>query len=79
MLKKEIIKKGVCADISTGLNESFKRYNFSLLSPEEIFAKLNGGESFFKLDLSDAYLQVHVDDECSKLLIVNSTQSTIQI
>ena len=32
-----------------------KQYNSSLPSPEEIFAKLNGGKFFSVLDLSDAY------------------------
>eukprot|EP00106_Octopus_bimaculoides_P020916 XP_014788358.1 PREDICTED: uncharacterized protein K02A2.6-like [Octopus bimaculoides] len=62
----------VCADFSTGLNECLIPYNYSLPSPEEIFTKLNGGKFFSKLVLSEAYLQVKVDEECSKLLSINT-------
>ena len=34
----------VCADYSTGLNDSLKTYNYPLTSSEKIFAKLNGGK-----------------------------------
>ena len=39
---------------------------------EDIVAKLNGGKIFSKLDLSDAYLQVMVDEETSKLLTITA-------
>ena len=39
--------------------------------PEDTFAKLNGGKVFLSLDLSDVYLQVQVNEECSKLLTIN--------
>lgn len=54
----------MCADFSTGLNEGLKQHNYPLPSPEEIFVKLYGGKFFSKLDLSDAYLQIHVDEDC---------------
>ncbi|XP_014775932.1 uncharacterized protein K02A2.6-like [Octopus bimaculoides] len=44
----------------------------SLPTPKDIFAKLNGGKIFSKLDLSDAYLQIKVNDKCSKYLTINA-------
>ena len=45
-----------------------------LYSPEDLFAKLNGGKFFSKIDLSDAYLQIPVEEESSKLLFMNTHQ-----
>ena len=59
-------------DFSTGVNDCLKDNSYPLPSPEDIFTKLNGGKVFSKIDLSDAYLQMEVDDECSKVLTINT-------
>ena len=46
----------VCADFSTGLNQTLKDHHYPLPSPEKIFNKLNGGKIFSKIDLSEVYL-----------------------
>ncbi|XP_014779458.1 uncharacterized protein K02A2.6-like [Octopus bimaculoides] len=46
--------------------------HYLLPTPENILAKLNGGKIFSKLDVSDAYLQIKVNDEYSKYLTVNT-------
>ncbi|XP_029648392.1 uncharacterized protein K02A2.6-like [Octopus sinensis] len=46
-------------------------FNYPLPTPEDIFAKLDSGKIFSKLDLSDAYLQIRLDDECFKYLTIN--------
>ena len=46
-----------------------KDCHYPLPSPEDIFAKLNGGKSFSKIDLSNAYLLTAVDEESLKLFI----------
>ena len=71
-IKKKNKKIRVCAHFSTGLNDCLKDHTYLLPSPEDIFSKLNGGKVFSKTDLSEAYLQVKVDDECSKLLAINT-------
>ncbi|GAB1597522.1 uncharacterized protein K02A2.6-like, partial [Argonauta hians] len=73
-VKKKSRDIRVCADFSTGLNEALEDYNYPLPSPEDIFTKLNGGKVFSKVDLSDAYLQVPVDDHCSNLLCTNTNR-----
>ena len=62
----------VCADFSTGLNAALKDYHYPLPSPEEVFNKLNGGKVFLKIDLSEAYLQIPVEENSSKLLCINT-------
>ena len=62
----------VCADFSMGPNLALKDYHYLLPSPEEIFAKLNEGNFFPKIDLRDVYLQIAVVEDCSKLLCINA-------
>ncbi|XP_014785731.1 uncharacterized protein K02A2.6-like [Octopus bimaculoides] len=71
-IKKKNNKVRVCTDLSTGLNDCLKKYNYPLPNPEEVFAKCNGGKNFSKLDLSEAYLQLQVDEECAKVLTINT-------
>lgn len=71
-VKKKSNQIRVCADFSTGLNDALQDHHYPLPSPEEIFNKLNGGKIFSKIDLSDAYLQIEVDEESSKLLCINA-------
>ena len=71
-VEKKNNKIRMCADFSTGLNDCLRDHTYTLPSPEDIFASLNEGKIFSKLDLSDAYLQVKVEDECSKLLTINT-------
>ena len=71
-VKKKSREIRMCADFSTGLNDALEDYCYPLPTPEDIFSKLNGGKLFTKIDLSDAYLQVPVDDSCSDLLCINS-------
>lgn len=71
-VKKKNHKIRVCADFSTGLNDCLKEPSYPLPSPEDVFVKLNGGKIFSKIDLSDAYLQVRVDEDCAKYLTINT-------
>ena len=57
----------ICADFSTCLNAVLKDYHYPLSTPEEVFNKLNCGVVFSSVDLSDAYIQIPVEEECSKL------------
>ncbi|EGT56159.1 hypothetical protein CAEBREN_11698 [Caenorhabditis brenneri] len=62
----------LCADFSTGLNDSIKTNNHPLPTADEIFAKLNGGLYFTQIDLADAYLQCEVDEQAKQLLVINT-------
>ena len=72
-LKEKNLKKlQVCADFSIGVMDCLKDHSYPLLSPEDIFVKLNGGKVFSKIDLSDAYFQMEVEDKCSKVLTIKT-------
>ena len=70
--KKKCKEIRVCADFSTELNAALKDYHYPLPCPEEVFNKLNGGKVFSKIDLSEAYLQIPVEENRSKLLCINT-------
>ncbi|XP_055615240.1 uncharacterized protein K02A2.6-like [Toxorhynchites rutilus septentrionalis] len=65
-------KVRICADYSTGLNSMLEAHNFPLPTPDDIFSKLAGSKAFSIIDLSDAYLQVEVDDASKRLLTINT-------
>ncbi|XP_055585256.1 uncharacterized protein K02A2.6-like [Uranotaenia lowii] len=65
-------KVRICADYSTGLNASLEANNYPLPVPEDIFFKLNGCKFFSIIDLSDAYLQVEVNDKAKNILTINT-------
>ena len=50
-MKKKSKDIRVCVDFSTGLNAALKDFNYPLPCPEDMFAKLNGGNFFRKLTL----------------------------
>ena len=43
-----------------------------ITSPEEVFNELNEGKVFSKIDLSEAYLQIPLEENSSKLLRINT-------
>jgi hypothetical protein len=43
-----------------------------ILSIDELLTQLNNGEKFTKLDLTDAYLQVELDEQSKQLVVINT-------
>ncbi|XP_065076498.1 uncharacterized protein K02A2.6-like [Ochlerotatus camptorhynchus] len=62
----------ICGDYSTGLNDALQPHRYPLPLPVDIFAKLANCTVFSQVDLSDAFLQVEVD-ECSRDLLAINT------
>ena len=60
-------KLRICID-PTPLNKAIKREHFHLPMTDESFAELSGAWYFSKLDASQGYWYIRVDDESSKLL-----------
>ncbi|VDL90170.1 unnamed protein product [Schistocephalus solidus] len=46
--------------------------------PEDLFAKLNGGNCFAKLDLSDSYVQIEIAEKSRELLTINTHRGLFQ-
>ena len=43
-----------------------------LPNPEELFVELSGGEKFSELDLSRAYQQIILDEDCREYVTINT-------
>ena len=67
MVEKPNGKLRVCLD-PRDLNKAIKRHHFKLPTAEELFAEMSGAKYFTKLDASNGYWQIKVDNESSKLL-----------
>ncbi|KFD51287.1 hypothetical protein M513_07887 [Trichuris suis] len=49
-------------------NTTLEHHQYPLPLPEDIFATLNGGQYFSKIDLADAYLLVEVDEKIKRIV-----------
>ncbi|XP_031338384.1 uncharacterized protein K02A2.6-like isoform X5 [Photinus pyralis] len=67
-----VLKKGggvrLCGDYKITVNKVLEEVKYPLPKFEDIFSKLTNGESFTKIDLSDAYNQLSLRDESTQLL-----------
>ena len=62
----------ICGDYKVTINQELEIDQYPLPKPENLFATLAGGKKFTKLDLSQAYQQLELDDP-SKLLVTINT------
>ncbi|XP_033729753.1 uncharacterized protein K02A2.6-like [Pecten maximus] len=68
----------ICGDYKVTINPYLDVPEYPLPTSEELFAKLNGGEQFSKLDLTSAYQQVLLDEESRNLVTINTHQGLYQ-
>lgn len=57
----------ICGDYKSTINKFLIDFKYPLPRIEEIFASLQGGQLFTKLDLSNAYNQLVLDEDSQKL------------
>ncbi|XP_053667818.1 uncharacterized protein K02A2.6-like [Anopheles marshallii] len=62
----------ICGDYSTGLNDALQSHHYPIPLPDDIFASLSKSTVFSQIDLSDAFLQVEVEDSSREYLTVNT-------
>lgn len=62
----------LCADYSVTLNKQLVIDKYPLPRIEELFAKLHGGQKFSKLDLSQAYAQLELQESSQMLTCINT-------
>jgi hypothetical protein len=68
----------LCVDCSTGLNDGLQLYQQPLPVLEDIFATLNGGRVFSRIDFSDAFLKVEFDEDSKRLCNINTNRSVCE-
>ena len=62
----------ICGDFCHTVNPASKLDNYPIPKVKDLFAKLNKGKLFTKLDLSQAYQQVLLDDESKQYVVINT-------
>ena len=60
-----------CASLNIA-NKSSKLEQYALPKVEDIFSTLAGGIAFIKLDMSQAYPQLVLDDDSKKIVTINT-------
>ena len=64
----------ICGDYKVTVNQALAVDQYPLLKPDDLFATLAGGKVFTKLDLSQAYLQIRLDEKSSEYVTINTHQ-----
>ena len=64
----------ICGDYKTTINQVLAVEQYPLPKPDELFATLAKGKIFSKLDLSQAYLQLQLDDASIPYVAINTHQ-----
>ena len=62
----------ICGDFRITVNPVSKLNRYPIPKTEDLFATLKRGKIFTKLDLSQAYLQLKLEEESSKYLVIST-------
>ena len=68
----------ICGDYKLTVNQAAKNDTFPLPRIEDIFASLEGGQVFTKLDLAHAYQQVPLADCSKQFVTINTSRGLFQ-
>ena len=72
VLKSDGKSVRVCGDFKQTVNPVCKLDRYPIPRIEDLFATLRGGKVFSKLDLSQAYQQIPLDEESKKFVVINT-------
>ena len=68
----------ICGDYKVTVNQALDVAQYPLPKPDDLFATLAGGKRFSKLDLSQAYQQLVLDDESKQYVTINTHKGLYQ-
>ena len=68
----------ICGDYKLTVNQVSKLDNYPIPKTEDLLATLGGGEKFTKLDMSQAYQQMTLDEESQKFTTINMHKGLFQ-
>lgn len=62
----------LCGHYKLTVNQVSRREQYPIPRIPDLFASLSGGQKFTKLDLSQAYHQIPLDEEARKFVTINT-------
>lgn len=68
----------ICGDYKITVNQAAKLDNYPIPKAEDLFATLSGGVMFTKLDMSQAYQQILLEEESKKYTTINTHKGLFQ-
>jgi len=68
----------LCGDYRVTVNQAAKAGTYPLPKVEDLFATMSGGKIFTKLDTSQAYLQLQLDEKSKELVTINTHKGLFQ-
>ena len=71
-------KLRLCGDYKVTINPFLEVEQYPLPKPDELFATLAGGKKFTKIDLTNAYQQMALDEDSSTLVTINTHRGLYQ-
>lgn len=69
----------ICGDYKVSINPWLEVDQYPIPKPQDLFTKLAGGEKFTKLDLSQAYQQVELEESSKQYLTINTHKGLYQV
>ena len=68
----------ICGDYKGTVNQVSKLHNYSIPKTEDLLATLSGGNKFTKLDMSQAYQQLELEESSKKFTTINTHKGLYQ-
>ena len=62
----------VCGDFKVTINQASRLDRYPIPKIEDLLARLAGGKLFTKLDMSQAYQQLLLNEESKKYVVINT-------
>ena len=72
VLKSDKKSLRICGDFKMTVNSASKLDAYPIPRIEDLFARLSGGVCFSKLDLSQAYLQLELEEDSKQFVVINT-------
>ena len=68
----------ICGDFKLTVNKASRLDTYPLPRIDYLYASLAGGQSFTKLDLKNAYLQIELEEESKKFVTIKTSRGLFQ-
>ena len=78
VLKSDKTSVRICGDFRLTVNPISPLDNYPIPKVEDLFARLAKGKQFTKLDLSQAYQQLPLDEESKQFVVINTHKGLFQ-